>query len=72
MRAYVVKEWNHPSNLTLVHNAPEPVTGPEDVLVDVYSAGLNFFDARILHTVCASDLTHSPIDRSYKPRVNIK
>ncbi|KAG6372316.1 hypothetical protein JVT61DRAFT_7756 [Boletus reticuloceps] len=44
MRAYVVKEWKHPSELALVHNAPEPATGPEDVLVDVHSAGLNFFD----------------------------
>jgi len=44
MRAYVVKEWKHPSKLALVHNAPEPVTGPEEVLVDLYSAGLNFFD----------------------------
>ncbi|KAF8554743.1 NAD(P)-binding protein [Imleria badia] len=44
MRAYVVKEWKHPSELSLVHNAPEPATGPEEVLVDVYSAGLNFFD----------------------------
>lgn len=50
MRAYVVKEWKHPSKLALVHDAPEPITGPEDVLVDVYSAGLNFFDASITHT----------------------
>jgi len=50
MRAYVVREWKHPSKVTLVHNAPEPVTGPEDVLVDVYSAGLNFFDVGISHT----------------------
>jgi NADPH2:quinone reductase len=50
MRAYVVKEWKHPSKLALVHNAPEPVTGPEEVLVDLYSAGLNFFDVGISHT----------------------
>ena len=51
MRAYVVNEWKHPSKLVLVHDAPEPVAGPEDVIVDVYSAGLNFFDVRIsVHT----------------------
>lgn len=44
MRAYVVKEWKHPSKLALVQDAPEPVPGPEDVLVDVHAAGLNFFD----------------------------
>ncbi|KAN0091096.1 hypothetical protein V8E55_004662 [Tylopilus felleus] len=44
MRAYVLNEWKHPSDLVLVHDAPEPVAGPEDVIVDVYSAGLNFFD----------------------------
>ena len=47
MRAYVLNEWKHPSDLVLVHDAPEPVAGPEDVIVDVYSAGLNFFDVRI-------------------------
>ncbi|KIL00708.1 hypothetical protein PAXRUDRAFT_644899 [Paxillus rubicundulus Ve08.2h10] len=44
MRAYVVKEWTHPSKLTLVHDAPEPVPGAEEVIVDIYSAALNFFD----------------------------
>ncbi|KIJ61313.1 hypothetical protein HYDPIDRAFT_96722 [Hydnomerulius pinastri MD-312] len=44
MRAYVVNEWLHPSKVTLVHDAPEPVPGPEDVIIDVYSAALNFFD----------------------------
>jgi NADPH2:quinone reductase len=44
MRAYVVEEWKHPSKLTLVHDAPEPVPGSEEVVVDIYSAGLNFFD----------------------------
>ncbi|KIJ18751.1 hypothetical protein PAXINDRAFT_161556 [Paxillus involutus ATCC 200175] len=44
MRAYVVKEWTHPSKLTLVHDAPEPVPEIEEVVVDIYSAALNFFD----------------------------
>ncbi|KAH7888739.1 hypothetical protein F5I97DRAFT_1855116 [Phlebopus sp. FC_14] len=44
MRAYVVTEWVHPSKLTLVHDAPEPVPSPEDVVVDIHSAALNFFD----------------------------
>ena len=70
MRAYVVKEWKHPSKLALVHNAPEPVTGPEEVLVDVYSASLNFFD--VSNSPIYAHLTHRIPDRSYKPRVNIK
>ncbi|KAG9316565.1 hypothetical protein JVU11DRAFT_2616 [Chiua virens] len=44
MRAYQLNECKHPSQLTLVQDVPEPVPGPEDVIVDVYSAGLNFFD----------------------------
>ncbi|OJA08663.1 hypothetical protein AZE42_01165 [Rhizopogon vesiculosus] len=45
MRAYVVNEWVHPSQLKLVNNAPEPkVTASDEILVDVYSSALNFFD----------------------------
>ncbi|KXN90586.1 Quinone oxidoreductase-like protein 2 [Leucoagaricus sp. SymC.cos] len=44
MRAYVVKELAHPSKIALSHDAQEPVPGKNQVLVDVYSAGLNFFD----------------------------
>ncbi|EGN99712.1 hypothetical protein SERLA73DRAFT_179859 [Serpula lacrymans var. lacrymans S7.3] len=44
MRAYVVKEWIHPSKLSLTLDAPDPQPGPEDVLVDIFSAALNFFD----------------------------
>jgi NADPH:quinone reductase len=47
MRAYVVNEWVHPSQLKLVNNAPEPkVTASDEILVDVYSSALNFFDVR--------------------------
>ncbi|KAH9485385.1 Quinone oxidoreductase-like protein 2-like protein [Psilocybe cubensis] len=44
MRAFVVKELTHPSNISVTDNVTEPTAGPEHVLVDVYSAGLNFFD----------------------------
>ncbi|KAF8621369.1 hypothetical protein AX15_007834 [Amanita polypyramis BW_CC] len=44
MRAFVVKELSHPSKIPVIHNAPEPKVGPHQLLVDVYSAGLNFFD----------------------------
>jgi NADPH:quinone reductase len=47
MRAYVVNEWVHPSQLKLVNDAPEPIaTGLDEILVDVYSSALNFFDVR--------------------------
>jgi NADPH2:quinone reductase len=46
MRAYVVNEWVHPSQLKLVNDAPEPKTTGDQILVDVYSSALNFFDVR--------------------------
>ncbi|KAK2463267.1 hypothetical protein APHAL10511_004922 [Amanita phalloides] len=44
MRAFVVKKLSHPSNIPLAHGALEPRLGPSQILCDVYSAGLNFFD----------------------------
>ncbi|KIM40120.1 hypothetical protein M413DRAFT_446274 [Hebeloma cylindrosporum] len=44
MRAFVVKELNHPSKISLSHDVPEPNANDNQVLVDIYSAGLNFFD----------------------------
>jgi len=44
MRAFVVNQLNHPSKIELTRDAPEPKTVPDRVLVDVYSAGLNFYD----------------------------
>ncbi|KAF7964968.1 hypothetical protein HWV62_31365 [Athelia sp. TMB] len=44
MRGFVVEKFAHPRDITLSTNAPEPKLGPQQVLVDVYSAGLNFYD----------------------------
>ena len=45
MKAFVVRKYAHPSDIKLTLDAPNPtVTGKDTVLVDVYSAGLNFFD----------------------------
>lgn len=44
MRAFVVQELTHPSKVSLSYNTPEPKAGSRQILVDVYSAGLNFFD----------------------------
>ncbi|KAG1802855.1 uncharacterized protein HD556DRAFT_1332828 [Suillus plorans] len=44
MRAYVVNKWVHPSELKLVDNAPEPKAAGDEIIVDVYSSALNFFD----------------------------
>ncbi|KAI0744870.1 alcohol dehydrogenase [Earliella scabrosa] len=44
MRAFVVTEYAHPSKIPITQNAPEPQVGPGQVLVEVYSAGLNYFD----------------------------
>ncbi|KAH9957082.1 NAD(P)-binding protein [Russula dissimulans] len=48
MKAFVVSEYAHPSKIKLTHDAPEPVfkptPGSDNLLIDVHSAGLNFFD----------------------------
>jgi NADPH:quinone reductase len=49
MRAFVVDHYAHPSQIPLNENAPAPKPSKDDdVLVDVHSAALNFFDVRIL------------------------
>jgi len=44
MRAFVVRELKHPSKISLQEDVPVPNPGPKQVLVDVFSTGLNFFD----------------------------
>ena len=44
MRAFVIKQLNHPSKIELTNDAPVPKPVPGHILVDVYSAGLNFYD----------------------------
>jgi len=44
MRAFVVRELKHPSKISLKKEAPVPNPEPNQVLVDVFSTGLNFFD----------------------------
>ena len=46
MRAFVVKEYAHPSQIKLTNDAPEPAPKAGEILVDVHAAGLNFFDVR--------------------------
>lgn len=48
MRAFVINEYAHPSKIPVVPDAPEPKAGPGQVLVDIYSAGLNYFDVCML------------------------
>jgi NADPH:quinone reductase-like Zn-dependent oxidoreductase len=49
MRAFVINKYTHPKDLSLTLDAPEPRPEPSngEVLIDVYSAGLNFFDVSI-------------------------
>ncbi|KAI5453706.1 hypothetical protein NCC49_005524 [Naganishia albida] len=44
MKAFQVKEHLHPSKIQISDDVPLPKCGNEDILVEVYSAGLNFFD----------------------------
>ncbi|WVQ82212.1 hypothetical protein IAT38_004340 [Cryptococcus sp. DSM 104549] len=45
MKAFSVKEWKHPSKIS-VSDVPVPVADPNkgEVLIDMYAAALNFFD----------------------------
>ena len=51
MRAFVIKKYAHPTKIPVEQAAPEPQPGPGQVLIDVYSAGLNFFDVGVLAPV---------------------
>lgn len=44
MRAFTIKEYAHPSKIQLTTNEAEPTLAEGQVLVDVYAAGLNYFD----------------------------
>lgn len=44
MRAFVIKQLGHPSKVELTTDAPDLKPVPGRLLVDVYSAGLNFYD----------------------------
>lgn len=44
MRGVLVSELAHPSKIPLSVDIPEPILKENEVLIDVYSAGLNFFD----------------------------
>jgi NADPH:quinone reductase len=44
MKAFQVTTLSHYSNIPLTLDASTPTLGPSQVLIDVYSAGLNFFD----------------------------
>lgn len=56
MKAFVISEYAHPSKVQVTRDAPEPVPKPgsDELLIDVHSAGLNFFDVR-------SSLSHRPL-----------
>lgn len=45
MRAFVINQLNHPTKIELTKDAPEPKPVPGRIPVEVYSAGLNFYDA---------------------------
>ncbi|KAJ7188200.1 alcohol dehydrogenase [Mycena filopes] len=44
MKAFVVHKHAHPSNIPLTTDWPVPPLNDGEIMVDVYSAGLNFFD----------------------------
>ena len=52
MRGVLVSELAHPSKIPLSVDIPEPILKENEVLIDVYSAGLNFFDVRVGCSFC--------------------
>ncbi|KAJ7601174.1 alcohol dehydrogenase [Mycena floridula] len=44
MRGFYIQKLGHPSTQTVQSDVPEPVAAPDEVIIDVYSAALNFFD----------------------------
>lgn len=55
-----MKDLAHPSKIPLATNVPEPKAGKDHVIVDVYSAGLNFFDVRVRFRVSSSSFLNLP------------
>ncbi len=75
MRAYIVNELNHPSQIPLANDVPEPKASENEVLIDVYSAGLNFFDVRIyfhIFVITFNEPRCTNNRRFYKLRENIR
>jgi NADPH2:quinone reductase len=60
MKGFVVKDLAHPSKIPLATDVPEPKAGKDQVIVDVYSAGLNFFDVRARFRLSDSSLLNLP------------
>jgi len=58
MRGFVVSEYLHPSKISVSSGVPEPKAAEDQVLVDVYSAGLNFFDVCTPENTIPKYLTH--------------
>lgn len=52
MRGLQVKELAHHSNIELSYDVPEPKAKEGEILIDVYSGGLNFFDVSF-HIICS-------------------
>lgn len=59
MRGFVVSEYLHPSKISVSYGVPEPKAAEGQILVDVYSAGLNFFDVRAFDSGSGECSTHS-------------
>jgi hypothetical protein len=59
MRGFVINKYTHPKDLSLTLDAPEPRPEPSsEVLIDVYSAGLNFFDVSVSIHFLVSPVTY--------------
>lgn len=70
MRGFVVSEHAHPSKISASSNVPEPKAGEGQVLVDVYSAGLNFFDVSAYISIQINKLLTQASDSSNTGKIS--
>ncbi len=57
MKAVVIPRYGGPEVLTYVEDAPEPVPGPDEVVLHVHAAGLNHLDLTVRKGIPTSKLT---------------
>ena len=74
MRAFVIQEYAHPSKISLSKDAPEPNPTGDEVLVEIFSAGLNYFDvsSMFVQSLLAFSLPYALNRRFFSPRASTR
>jgi hypothetical protein len=72
MKAFVISEYSHHSKIPLTLDAPDPVLekDSDSLFIDVYSAGLTFFDVCISFPVRYTNYEPLPDPPNSRPLPN--